>query len=303
MKNIVKMKTAGVMLVITALFLTSCEPYEEDWGDIGEPVPAEQLEFEITQDPDDEFNYIFENTSGITGITHWDLGGIRESGETVSRRFPLPDTYTIKMTLATQGGTTTITDSLVQEEVDPGLFDNPLVLLLGGGLDNFEEGQTWAMDSMSVGHLGVGPPDENEPVWWQAQPLDKAGVGVLYPDRMTFKLDGFQFIYENHGQSYVKDFRADDPAYSNAYEDETDYVVDFDPPEATWNLVEQDDTWFLELTPMESKPIFPIFDVGAVDNLYEITELTENQLWLRAIGGDGNAWYYKFITEGYEHED
>ncbi len=304
MKNTLKLKTAGVMLIITALFLTSCDPYEEDWGDIGQPVPPEQLSFEISQDPDDEFRYIFENTSGIAGVTSWNIGGVRQTGEIVSRRFPLPDTYTVEMTLATKGGATTITDSFIQEEIDPDLFDNELILMLGGGLDNFEEGQTWAMDSMSVGHIGVGPPDTDEPVWWQAQPLDKAGVGILYPDRMTFKLDGFQFIYENHGQSYVKDYRADDPAYSNAYEDDTDYVVDFDPPEATWSVVEENDTWFLELTPSEDKPIFPIFDVGATNNRYEITLLTEDQLWLRTIDAyEGLAWYYKFIRAGYEHDD
>ncbi len=302
MKTIAKLII--IILIVPVMLLTSCEPMEEAKPNIGAPPSAQDLTFTISQDEDDEFLFIFENQSDITGIVGWNLAGFRTTGERIERRFPLPGEYLIEMTIAAKGGSATVSETLNQEDVDPGLFDNPMVLLIAGGLDNFEEGQTWAMDSMSVGHMGVGPRDGDEPIWWQAQPLDKAGVGVLYPDRMTFKLDGFQFVLENHGQSYVKNYRADNPAYSNAYEDDFDYVVDFDPPEATWSIVEENDTWFLELTPMEDKPIFPIFDVGATNNTYEITKLTEDQLWLRTVEDyEGNAWYYKFIRKGYEHDD
>ncbi len=301
MKKIIKLIV--ILLVAPVILFNSCEPLEEAKPDIGSPPSAEDLSFTITQDADDEFLFIFENQSDITGIVSWNLGGYRTTGEKVERRFPLPDEYLIEMTIATSGGSATISETLVQEDVDPELFENPMVLMLAGGLDNFEEGQTWAMDSMSVGHMGVGPADSEEPDWWQAQPLDKAEVLVLYEDRMTFKLDGFQFVYENHGASYVKDYRIDDPAYSNPEERETDYKVDFDPPAATWNIVEENDSWFLELNALEDKPIFPIFDVGAVGDKYKIRKLTEDELWLRAIGEDGNAWYFKFIRKGYEHDN
>lgn len=301
MKKIIKLIV--ILLVAPVILFNSCEPLEEAKPDIGSPPSAEDLSFTITQDADDEFLFIFENQSDITGIVSWNLAGYRTTGEKIERRFPLPGEYPIEMTIAASGGSTTISDTLVQEDVDPDLFDNPYILFLGGGLENFEEGQTWAMDSMSTGHIGVGPPDSDTPDWWAAAPLDKAGVEVLYEDRMTFKLDGFEFVYENFGASYVKDYRADDPAYSNPEERDTDYKVDFDPPGAIWNLIEENDTWFLELNPAEDKPIFPMFDVGAVGNLYEIQKLTEDELWLRTIGGDGNAWYYKFIRAGYEHDD
>ncbi len=300
MKNTFKLKIAGVMLVITALFITACDPYEEDWGDIGQPVPPEQLSFEVSQDPDDEFKYIFENTTGIAGITSWNLGGVRQTGGEVSRRFPLPDTYIIEMTLATKGGSTTISGSITTDDTDWAFLENEQMIRISGGVDA-AEGKTWYIDSMTPGHLGVGPAGSTGLEWWAAQPLDKAGVGVLYGDHITFKFEGLDFIYENYGQSYVKDYRADHPAYSNAYEDDTDYVVDFDPPAASWILQEEGDSWFLYLNSKDSdKPIFPIFDVGAVDDKYRVLELTEDRLWMVAEGGDGNAWHYKFVREGFE---
>ena len=48
-----------------------------------------------------------------------------------------------------------------------------------------------------------------------------------------------------------------------------------------------------------TKPIFPIFDVGAVGGKYEILNIEENLLVMVAIGGDGNAWHYQLIPAGY----
>ncbi|MBZ4677142.1 MAG: hypothetical protein JG782_1762, partial [Anaerophaga sp.] len=169
--------------------------------------------------------------------------------------------------------------------------------LLSGGADALE-GKTWVLDSLAAGHLGVGPAGSEGLEWWAAVPLAKQGTGVLYDDRMTFKLIGFEFIYENHGESYVKDFRSDNPAYTNPEQRDADYKVDFDPQPASWNLEEIDGTWYLTLVPTDG-PIFPIFDVGAVGNKYQVLTLQENKLELVAEGEDGNAWHYKFIPEGY----
>ena len=302
MKNILKL--AILMLVIPAMIFTSCEPSEDAKPDIGESPSKDELSFTMTQDEEDEFNYILKNQSDITGIASWNIDGSRKSGDEVEHRFPLPGEYEIELTIATKGGQASISKAFEQEKLDSALFDDPVVLTLA----DFGEGKTWAMDSLSEGHIGVGPADSETPEWWEAQPLDKAGVEVLYEDRMTFKIEGFEYIYENNGASYVKDFRADDPAYSNPEERDTDYKVDFDPPEAGWNVIVEEgedgeDVRYLELTTGEDKPIFTIFDVGAVDNKYEITHITEDELWLRTIGGDGIAWYYKFIRAGYEHND
>ncbi len=295
MKNIFK---TGMLAVLAMILVTACEPQVIDEYELGAAPDAGQLEFTMTQDADDEFKYVFENKTSIVGVPSWNLGGTKKTGEKVTQRFPLPGEYEITLTYATQGGSATISKTLTTENTDYSFLESEELSMISGGVDAID-GKTWVLDSLSAGHLGVGPAGSAGLEWWSAAPLAKQGVGVLYDDKMTFKLVGFDFIYENHGESYVKDFRADDPAYSNGEERDTDYKVDFTPAEASWSLADEDGTWILSLIPTTS-PIFPIFDVGAVNNRYEVLTLEENKLELVALeGGDGNAWHYSFIPEGY----
>lgn len=284
-------------MALASMLFVACEPQEDDSIDIGAAPTESQLDFTITQDSQDEFKYVFENKSSVTGIASWNIGGTKKTGDKVSVRFPLPGDHEISMTLATDGGSATISEVLSTEETDYAFLESPEMTLLSGGVDALE-GKTWVLDSLAAGHIGVGPAGSEGLAWWAAPPLAKQATGVLYDDHMTFKLVGFEFDYVNHGESYVKSFRADDAAYSNAEERDGDFKVDFTPSEATWNLSEEDGKWFLTLSPSQG-PIFPIFDVGAVGNNYEVLTLQENKLELVATGGDGNAWHYKFIPEGY----
>lgn len=284
---------------MVSLLFVACEPQEEEALEIGQAPDESQLDFTITRDSEDPFNFIIENTSSATGIASWNLGGTNKTGNKVTQRFPLPGDYEISLTLATKGGSATISETLTTEETDYAFLESEEMQLISGGVDA-TEGKTWVLDSLSAGHLGVGPPGSPGLEWWAAAPLAKQETGVLYDDKMTFKLVGFDFIYENNGESYVKDYRADDPAYSNPEERDTDYKVDFEPSSASWNMEQQDGNWYLSLSTPDGSPIFPIFDVGAVNNRYKVLKLEENKLEIVAVeGGDGNAWHYKFIPEGY----
>ncbi|HKK62805.1 MAG TPA: hypothetical protein VJ951_09600 [Bacteroidales bacterium] len=295
MKNIFK---TGMFAVLAIILVTACEPQVIDEYELGVAPTADQLSFTMTQDADDEFKYVFENTTSIVGVPSWNLGGTKKTGEKVSQRFPLPGEYEITLTYATQGGAASISKTVTTDKTDYAFLESEELSMISGGVDAID-GKTWVLDSLSAGHLGVGPVGSAGLDWWSAAPLAKQPVGVLYDDKMTFKLVGFDFIYENHGESYVKDFRADNPAYSNGEQRDTDYKVDFTPAEASWSLADEDGTWILSLIPTTS-PIFPIFDVGAVNNRYEVLTLEENKLELVALeGGDGNAWHYSFIPEGY----
>ena len=296
MRNILK---TGVILTMASLLFWSCEPQELDDHELGGQAPQEEeLDFTITQDSEDEFKYIFENTSSVEGVVAWDIAGTKKTGNKVSQRFPLPGDHEVQLTLATKGGSATTSKVLTTEETDYEFLESEEMQLISGGVDALE-GKTWVLDSLAAGHIGVGPAGSDGLAWWAAQPLAKQGVGVLYDDRMTFKLVGFEFIYENHGESYVKEYRSDDQAYSNPDQRDTDYKVDYNPPEASWNL-EQNEAgeWHLSLS--ADGPIFPIFDVGAANNRYKVLTLEENKLELVAEGGDGNAWHYQFIPEGFE---
>ncbi len=299
MKNINYLSFIGLVL-FAALF--ACEPYEESKPELGivEPPAESEMDFSITPG-EDSYRYNIALTSPqISGIH--DVSFALGNGSTIKDKsgvayYPLPDEYTVTMTIKTNAGSTSVSKTLTTTETDYSLFDNPNMIALSGGVDALE-GKTWVLDSLTQGHLGVGPAGSAGLEWWAAAPLAKQAVGVLYDDKMTFKLVGFDFIYENHGESYVKDYRSDNPAYSNPEERDTDYKVEFNPAEASWSLTEVDGKWMLTLNPTTT-PVFPIFDVGAVNNEYEVLTVEENKLELVAIGGDGNAWHYKFIPDGY----
>ncbi|MDF1560665.1 MAG: PKD domain-containing protein [Bacteroidales bacterium] len=287
-------RLTGILALL--LMITACEPQLADKPDIGTAPTADQLDFSIAPGSD-EFNFVITNTSAVTGIASWDFGnGTKGSGKSNIVRYSLPGDYTVKLTLVTRGGMATINKTLTQTETDYSIFTDPKFIFLSGGIDDID-GKTWALDSMAQGHLGVGAAGGAGLEWWSAAPLAKQAVKVLYDDRINFKIDGFAATYVNNGKSYVKDFRTSDPAYSNPVMNDTDYEVTFTPEPGTWFIEESGGKSYLTLT--STKPIFPIFDVGAVGGKYEILNIEENLLVMVAIGGDGNAWHYQLIPAGY----
>lgn len=286
-------KIAGFLAVL--IVMIACEPQMEDKPDIGLPPTSDQLDFTITPGTTD-FKFVIENTSSIVGIPSWDLGnGTKTTGVQVIGNFPLPGTYTIKMTLVTKGGVAQISKTLVQTKTDYSIFTDTKFVNLSGGI-SVAKGKTWVLDSLAQGHLGCGPAGTVGLEWWSAGPLAKKGVKVLYDDSINFKIDGFVATYTNHGKSYVKDYRKDDPAYSNPVQNDSDYEVDFIPTPGTWFIEESGGKAYLTLS--GSSPIYPIFDVGSVGGKYEILKIEENLLEL-VTTGSGIAWHYQLIPSGY----
>ena len=302
MKRIINhIKPAGILAVF--LFFIACEPMMMDKPEIGDPPTEDQLDFTITEGSD-EFHVVVTNTSSVTGITYWDFGnGTKGSGPSVEVKYALEGEYTITMTLVTRGGTASISKTYTQTETDFSIFTDPVYVNLSGGVDA-PDGKTWVLDSTQTGHLGVGPADDpTGMVWWKAEPLVKSGTG-LYDDEITFMINDFVAVYENHGVSYVKDYRANDPSLSSVYlnprENKDDYDVDYAAPvTGTWTISEKNGINYLVLN--AETPIFPCFDVGARDNEYKILQVTENLLELTAIDAYGGInWHYYLIPKGYE---
>ena len=292
-KNRYIFKMAGLLMMI--LLMIACEPQMSEKPDVGLPPTADQLDFTITPGTTD-FKFVVTNTSSVAGIPSWDLGnGSKASGEETTGNYPLPGTYTITMTLVTKGGYAQKTKTLTQTKTDYSIFTDEKFVFLSGG-PNDANGKSWVLDSLAQGHLGCGPAGTVGLEWWSAAPLAKQGVKVLYDDSINFKITGFAATYYNHGKSYVKDYRKDDPAYSNPKQNDTDYEVDFVPAPGTWFIEESGGKYYLKLS--GTKPIYPIFDVGAVDGKYEILDIQENLLSLVATGG-GIAWHYQLIPRGY----
>jgi hypothetical protein len=297
MKNLKYLSFIGLM-VFAVLF--SCEPYEDTNPELGlvEPPAESEMDFSITPG-DDAYRFNIEMTSpslnGIYTVT-FDLGnGSKINKKSGVAYYPLPDDYTITMTIKTNNGSSSISKTLTTSETDYSLFDNPMMIALSGGTDALE-GKTWVLDSLSQGHLGVGPAGSEGLEWWSAAPLNKSGFEI-YDDRLTFKMIGFEAIYENNGKSYVKDFRGDDPNYSNVVDPGDDLIVDYTPEPGSWMIEEADGKMYLVLS--GPTPIYPMFDTGAQGGRYEIFALEENFMQLASLGGDGNAWAYRLIPEGY----
>ncbi len=285
------------LLAIAALIFTmfACTPEMDEGIDIGLAPTADQLDFTITPGTS-EFKYVLKNTSKITGIASWDLGnGSKSSDVSPVANYPLPGTYKITMTLVTKGGTASISKSVTTTKTDYTIFDDPKFILLSGGI-SATEGKTWVLDSLSQGHLGVGPAGSAGLSWWSANPLAKNQANI-YGDELNFKMIGFAATLVNFGTSYVKDFRKDNPNYTNPVQWDTDWKVNYTPAPGTWFIETKDGKNYLTLS--GPKPIFPLFDTGAKDGAYEILKLEENLLQLVAIGGDGNAWAYRLIPKGY----
>jgi PKD repeat protein len=280
----------------TVLIIGSCKPTEIQTPDVGTAPNASELQITVTPGAD-AFHFVIENTSSITGIATWDLGnGNTANGNKVTAYYPVPDTYAIKLTLYTKGGNASVTQEVTTTETDWTYFSDPVITLLTGGIEAVN-GKTWVMDSLISGHMGVGPSLQDSYSWWAAGPLAKSQKG-LYDDEFNLKLTGFAVTYDNKGVSYVKDYRKDDPAYSNPRQNDSDYMVDYPGLHTgTWSFLTRDGQNYLKIS--SATPVYPCFDTGAKDGEYLILNISENHLELACIGSDGNAWHYLLIPKGY----
>lgn len=285
-------KLTGLAILLFAMF--ACEPQMEDAVNIGPAPTADQLDFTITPG-DNDFQFILENTSSVTGIPTWDLGNGKKSTATSPvATYSLPGDYTITLTLSTKGGVASISKTLTQTKTDYSVFTDEKFIFLSGGVDALN-GKTWVLDSLSQGHLGVGPAGTVGLEWWSASPLAKSGV-KMYDDEINFKIDGFAATLTNHGVSYVNHLVIDNSDYSNPKLNDSDYEVDYNPSPGTWFIETKDGKSYLNLD--GPTPMFPIYDVGS-NGEYEILKIEENLLELVTIGIDGNAWHYQLIPKGY----
>lgn len=296
MKAIIKITPVFALLFIAILWI-SCDPMEVDKPSLSAAPAGSEVNFTIEAGSDD-FHFIIKNTSTATGIPNWNLGnGSKASGHEITAYYPLPGTYTVSLTLYAEGGSMTVTQDIEQTKTDYSLFNDEKFIALSGGVDAIN-GKTWVLDSLNKGHIGVGPVDASEPIWWAAAPLVKTEVG-MYDDEINFNLNDFVVTYKNNGYSYVKSFQKDNPAYVNPVLAKDDYMVEYvTPVTGTWNIVEKEGSNFL--TMKAATPIFPIFDTGAKNDEYEIIYIDENQLKLKAIGGDDLGWFYTLIPKGYK---
>lgn len=289
-------------MVIIALFVfMGCEETDEPTL-VDPPTEADAaFTFEATAESDN----ILEFTASVDGFNRyvWDLGNGEnvEEAQTVVGTYPNAGSYEVTLTVFNDGGSASSTQTLEIAETDPTLLDNELYNILTGGVDGGGM-KTWAVDSASAGHFGVGPSPENGdydgdyPKYYAAGVNEKIGGG-MYDDRYTFSLEGFGFEMQTNGDVYINGAQVDN--FPGAEESPVaDFIAPFTPTEElTWNLNAPTDA---DTTLTISGDGFIGYYTGV--NTYKVVSISENEIFLQYEDSatPDLVWYIRLVPEGYD---
>ncbi|TKC09987.1 PKD domain-containing protein [Pedobacter polaris] len=272
------------------LLLGSCKKSETD-GELGAAPTSAQVQFTATPTTANANIVQFTNTSpGFKAI--WDFGnGATAEGNSAQASYPLAGTYTVKLTIVTDGGYASSTKTITIANTNPAMLTDPAFTLLSGGLTN-ANGKIWVIDQTQVGHLGVGEIALQEPNWYQAGPNEKATNG-FYDDEMTFNMNSLKYTYANNGTTFANASNAPGIGGPTGSSDPT---VNYTPPtNMTWLITENNGKKYITI----SNNGFISYYLGV--SQYQILTLTADEMWLRCLdkSNAGNAWYLKLIRKGY----
>ncbi|NJC26248.1 family 16 glycosylhydrolase [Neolewinella antarctica] len=247
---------------------------------------------------DDAITYKFIFSDGTTDVV--------PSGS-FTKRFTVVglNTYDVTVVASGTGGVaTTLTEQLtvVNNFDDPEARD----FLTGTGT------KTWYWAADEVGHLGVGPNNDDARInyygdFYGAAPFEKDGADeslCLYQDELIFSRNGDQLLYQlnNAGQTYFnagsEGVVGGSAGFDFCYEfttASTPQVVSFLPSESV--VVANDVPGQTRGTLMEfTDGGFMSYYIG--QNTYEILSITESRLVVRSIPANdaGLAWYHIFSS-------
>jgi hypothetical protein len=210
------------------------------------------------------------------------------SGGDVVHKYGSPGTadYTIVVTAIGTGGVTTTATKKITVFVS---FNIPEAIV-----QNLTKGssQTWVIDKLTPGHVGVGPADGYTSSYYSAAPNERSPC--LYDDEVTFTKDGsnINMTVDNKGQSFF--IAAATQFYGksggdNCYDLNVSGTRKLVFMDATSGSTEANSTRIQFTVPGNGLIAF-----GSGGNTYEIMELTESSMTVRCMSIDGLAWYQKF---------
>lgn len=292
----IKYIIASLLLVFFG-FLTGCQDDDNEFGAIEAPSNLQIEHTIVNADAENEFG---DGSGEVTftatadNATNYkfffgDSNVKNETNGTTSHAYALNgvNTYTVTVLASGAGGTST---SATTEVTVLSLFDDPQTKqFLAGG-----EGQskTWYIAKEASGHLGVGPTDSANPDFFAASANQLAGC--FYDDNFTIsETDGdLAFDHENQGVSFAN------AAFTPSGEDQCididvtgTKVITLSP--ATTDLP-SDLTTGTQVN-IGDEGFFGYF---INSSSFEVLEITEDYMHLRALSGQANplAWYFKLTT-------
>ena len=161
-----------------------------------------------------------------------------------------------------------------------------LLAFLGSG--------SWRSDAETAGHIGVGPSGSTNAEWWNANAYDKADTG-LYDDRWSFADGVLTVDTGDDGAIFGKKAEID-----AAFPDNTPYDADNSDNEYLYYALDDyTDTFVADAT--NNTITFATngnlgFFTSVAGQEFQILESTENTVYLRNVGSEGNAWYNRLTT-------
>jgi len=167
-----------------------------------------------------------------------------------------------------------------------GVSNEELLAFLGSG--------SWRSEAETAGHIGVGPSGSTNAEWWNANAYDKADTG-LYDDRWSFTDGVLTVDTGDDGAIFGKKAEID-----AAFPDNTPYDADNSDNEYLYYALEDyTDTFVADAT--NNTITFATngnlgFFTSVAGQEFQILETTDNTVYLRNVGSEGNAWYNRLTT-------
>lgn len=298
MKNI-KFIISTVFSAITLLFVSCTQP-TYDFGALTAPSNL-QITANIvgadtanpTGDGSGTVNFTAKADNAITYQYVYDGNESMAPAGTKTYNFGKTGTFTYTVTVVAIGKGGLTTSAPIQVEV-LALYTPPADLITMLTNDN---SRVWRIKNESVGHMGVGPADALTPIWWAAPANDKSATG-MYDDRYTFSTDG-TFIHDTGSDGSIfgqkapidNDFGA--PTTGDGGLNGTEYWM--------YPLPTQTDKWSIaapggqETLTFTGKGFVGYYVGGS--HSYQILARSANEMTLKTIGDDTNAWFFTLVAE------
>ncbi len=191
------------LITITLLAFSSCKEDEPVLGSAPAVADAAFTFVESASTP----NILNFKADRSDVVAVWDFGnGTSAEGSKGTGTYPRKGIYTVTLTIFSQGGSASSSQDVVIINDDFSLLSDPLFTYLTGGVDSLN-GKTWAIDSATVGHFGVGP-NPIDPVHGDTSNFYSAGINEkvgasFYDDRYVFKIGAFSFDMITQGIIYL----------------------------------------------------------------------------------------------------
>lgn len=302
----------NIAIVLTVLFAFSgCQDDDNKFGDINSPsgIEVEAVILGVSDEfPDGDgsgkVNFVAKakNATNYKFIFSDGSENNVPSGILNQKSFNTPGTNTYTVTvLAT--GTAGVSSSMSFEiTVFSNFKDDEAVGFLTGGTS-----KKWYFAANEVGHLGVGPNnDDTANNWWSnyysAQPFEKAGSpdsSCLYDNELTFSLDtdgNLKFELNNGGKTF----------FNSAFHSfgGSDLCLDLNTSGLKNVFLSPSESIVKTTIPEKTRGTTMTFSDGGFmgyyinQTVYEILEITENRMVVRAVmgGNEALAWYHIFTT-------